>query len=305
MPEISVIVPVYNVAAYLPTCIESLISQSMTDIGIILVDDGSTDGCGGICDRYASLDDRISVIHKQNEGLSIARNDGLDAAQAEYVMFVDGDDWVETEFCELPSRTPVKYDSDIVVFMHNGITRCGRKKKRILPVRPGMVEKNMVITDSAVWNKLYKRQLFQDIRFPENMVFEDVGTVYKLIHAAEKVYVLDEWLYNYRILRRGSINDISSKRYVKDRYTMFVRRIRDLKKWGYDITPEVILLSWYILVYRGRTDRIGKRASAVIRSLDRPPESFCFKRKAAYYLFKFSPSLFDYVCIITGRRRKI
>ena len=102
MSKISIIVPVYNVEPYLPKCIDSLISQTMEEIEIILVDDGSTDRSGKICDAYAEADDRIRVIHTQNHGLSCARNEGIDASTATYIMFVDGDDWVERRFCEIP-----------------------------------------------------------------------------------------------------------------------------------------------------------------------------------------------------------
>lgn len=104
MPKVSVIVPVYNVEPYLRQCLDSIVSQTLKDIEIILIDDGSTDGSGEICDEYKREDHRIRVIHKVNEGLSAARNDGIDASTAPYIMFVDGDDWVEPEFCETPCR---------------------------------------------------------------------------------------------------------------------------------------------------------------------------------------------------------
>ena len=109
MPKVSVIVPIYKVKPFLRQCIDSIINQTLKDIEIILVDDGSVDGEAEICDEYAIHDKRIKVIHKNNEGLSAARNDGLDQATAPYIMFVDSDDWVEPEFCELPYTAGEKH----------------------------------------------------------------------------------------------------------------------------------------------------------------------------------------------------
>ena len=112
-PLISVIVPVYNVKAYLDRCVESLLGQSYKNLEIFLVDDGSTDGCGKVCDRYAAQDPRITVIHKKNGGLSDARNAALDAAQGEYYAFVDGDDWVSPYYVENLYRALRKADADM------------------------------------------------------------------------------------------------------------------------------------------------------------------------------------------------
>ena len=114
-PLISVIVPIYNVKAYLDRCVESLLGQSYKNLEIFLVDDGSTDGCGKVCDRYAAQDPRITVLHKKNGGLSDARNAALDAAQGEYYAFVDGDDWVSPYYVENLYRALRKADADIAV----------------------------------------------------------------------------------------------------------------------------------------------------------------------------------------------
>ena len=114
-PLISVIVPIYNVKAYLDRCVESLLGQSYKNLEIFLVDDGSTDGCGKVCDRYAAQDPRITVIHKKNGGLSDARNAALDVAQGEYYAFVDGDDWVSPYYVENLYRALRKADADMAV----------------------------------------------------------------------------------------------------------------------------------------------------------------------------------------------
>lgn len=110
---ISVIVPIYRVEEYLPRCIDSLLAQTYQNIQIILVDDGSPDACGRICDEYASTDKRIQVIHKENGGLSDARNAGLSASKGDYIAFVDSDDWVASEYLERMQQSLCKHDADI------------------------------------------------------------------------------------------------------------------------------------------------------------------------------------------------
>ena len=113
MPKVSIIVPVYKVGPYLAKCIDSILSQTLTDFELILVDDGSPDSCGEICDGYAKKDERIKVIHKQNGGLSSARNAGLDIAKGEYIGFVDSDDYIEHDMYEFLYKNSVQYDTDI------------------------------------------------------------------------------------------------------------------------------------------------------------------------------------------------
>ena len=119
VPDISIIVPIYNIKAYLDQCLNSLRNQTLQNIEVILIDDGSSDGSSGVCDTYVKKDSRFRVIHKQNEGLSAARNEGLNAALADYIMFVDRDDWVEPEFCEAPYHVAKKNRSGISGFSKN------------------------------------------------------------------------------------------------------------------------------------------------------------------------------------------
>ena len=183
LPRISVIVPIYNVEKYVRKCLESLLHQTMKQIEIICVDDGSTDGSGTIADEYERINWPIfKIIHTKNRGLSAARNRGLDEAQAEWVMFVDSDDWVESRFCEVPWSEGVRKNADLVIFgMYN--VKSGRIKKLRNNDNPtGFInhEKAIDVGNDAVWNKLYKRQLFDSIRYPEGRVYEEIGTTYKL-----------------------------------------------------------------------------------------------------------------------------
>ena len=116
IPKVSVIVPIFNVKAYLPRCLDSLCCQTLTEIEIILIDDGSSDGSGEIADRYAQTDNRFQVIHQENRGLSAARNRGIEAAQAYYLMFVDSDDWVDPDFCRIPYEIATDHGVELVIF---------------------------------------------------------------------------------------------------------------------------------------------------------------------------------------------
>ena len=169
-PAVSVIVPVYNVEPYLRRCIDSLIKQTLQNIEIILIDDGSTDGCEAICDEYAANDARVRVVHQENVGLSEARNAGIDRARADYLMFVDGDDWVEPEFCEFPWMLAKKHKADSVMFQYR------RLNNNHIIVRQYFINEGIKPKEDAVnllingvgmtaWNKLYHRILYRNKRY--------------------------------------------------------------------------------------------------------------------------------------------
>lgn len=220
MPKISIIVPVYNVEKYLTRCIDSILSQTFTDFELILVDDGSPDGCPAICDAYARKDSRIRVIHKENGGLSDARNAGLEVASGEYIGFVDSDDFVHPQMYEL------LYTASM---MHNaGIVQCGfyrfNEMDEISPFQKETLQsicilekesyldhfypKNCYIITSTVCNKLYKSKIFQELRFPFGRYYEDsyifLQTLDNCAQGQEKVILLPNQLYWY-MQREGSI----------------------------------------------------------------------------------------------------
>ena len=209
MPLVSVIVPVYNVSNYLVKCLESLVEQSLKDIEIILIDDGSTDDSGMLCDIYAQNDNRIRVIHKSNEGLSQARNDGIDFSSSPYIMFVDSDDWVDRQFCELPYKEAIENNADLVLFHFNKAIDNTIIPKNTNSITGLISEKEAIYFNinyaPASWLGLYKKALFNDIKFPSGKLFEDVGTTHKLIHEAKRICIVNKCLYNYRVSRPGSI----------------------------------------------------------------------------------------------------
>ena len=219
MPIVSVIVPVYNTEKYLEQCLNSLQNQTLRNIEIIVIDDGSTDCSGSICDLYSVNDSRFKVIHKDNEGLSAARNDGLDMAEGEYIMFVDSDDWVEQDFCELPYSVAVKFSTELVIFQRIWYEGEKRKKQKDFP-KDGIASKKDILTDwwtltgVIVWNKLFHRKLFEEVRFPVGRLSEDTAVTHRLINKANSVYLLNKGLYKHRIKRPGSIISVRSYKLI-------------------------------------------------------------------------------------------
>lgn len=213
-PLCSIIVPIFNVQALLPRCIESLINQEYENIEIILVNDGSTDNCETICRKYEKKDSRIKVITKLNGGLSSARNAGIDIAKGDILFFVDSDDYVTADFCSTAVQEYISKKADIVVFGFNTIfVDQGKTKKRHANASSFLTKKEAfmgILIDGYInnlaWNKAYKRELFDTVRYPNGKVFEDVFTTYKLINKADRMYITDKITYNYE-LRGGSISN--------------------------------------------------------------------------------------------------
>lgn len=207
MRKICVIVPIYKVEAYLRRCIDSILGQTYSDFDLILVDDGSPDNCGAICDEYAQIDDRIHVIHQKNGGLSAARNAGIDwmfaYSDSQWLMFVDSDDWVHKDF--------LKCLFSMVTETGCTISACGifRTDGKALPEGPAFDYVcqtadeyycgNDLTGDTAVTapGKLYHRSLFETLRFPVGKLHEDEFTTYRAVYEAGKVAVTSAQLYAY------------------------------------------------------------------------------------------------------------
>lgn len=209
---ISVIVPVYNVAKYLPQCINSIVAQTYSKIEIILVDDGSADGSGGICNDYRIIDSRITVIHQENAGLSAARNAGLDIARGSYFVFVDSDDWIEPAMIEVLYHELKFYQSDLALCDFGKLSDRGTvyneypQLKRECITREKMLEcvVKYDVRYIVAWNKLYKRELFAYLRYPAGKIHEDEFLIHQLIWKCRKISIIPDKLYNYRV-RENSI----------------------------------------------------------------------------------------------------
>lgn len=207
-PLISVIVPVYNVEKYLEKCLDSILAQTLSDIEIIVIDDGSTDRSAEICDTYAQRDGRIKVLHKKNGGLSSARNAGLDIATGKYIALVDSDDWIADNMFEVLYDSIKEYKADIAqcecIKMKNDDTIVNpnlRIKKPTIHSAKEILERlhdKGCITYTVVWNKLYKAELFQGLRFPHGKYHEDEFFSYRMIHRAKRIVCCSNKLYFYR-----------------------------------------------------------------------------------------------------------
>ena len=240
MPLISVVIPVYKVEKYLRRCIESVQTQTYSNLEIILVDDGSPDMCGVICDEYAVNDGRIHVIHKTNGGLSDARNSGIDFAHGEYLGFVDSDDYIANDMYELLYRRICENNADISICdatIVNDGTEGIFTESNIIDICKGenilleMIYHNKFTVNA--WNKLYRRELFREIRYPQGMLYEDLATTYRIMMLAKCVVYDHSKKYAY-IQRNGSIMEQTGFKVAKDK----VEIVSEM--WNYFASSEVI-----------------------------------------------------------------
>lgn len=234
--KISIIIPVYNVEDYLPKCLNSLMHQTYHNLEIILVDDGSPDKCGQICDWYARKDSRIHVIHKQNEGVARARNDGLEYASGDYISFVDSDDWMARNAYEVLYRGLKKYHADCAV---GGCVKVVDKGDKMLlehrqHTKPrcqtsAKAMKHVLLEGSAVWNRLFKSEIFKEIRFPLDRVNDDEVVALHAYAECKKIVFLDKDTYFYRIRQNSITTSTFSMRNV-DYYYNSIDNLNFIKK---------------------------------------------------------------------------
>lgn len=292
MKLITVIVPVYNVEKYLKRCLDSIAHQSFKNLEIILVDDGSTDNSGIICDDYCSRDSRFRVIHQCNSGQSVARNTALRIAKGRYICFVDSDDYMENNMIETLYQSIVSDHSDIAV--------CGYKRvdenNHIIKTFSPSHEKKVIGRDEAVcevikdihifsflWDKLFKREILENIKFPENKVFEDVATMYRIVHKAERISLCPFQLYNY-MERNGSTVDTYNEKRLKNQIEAYMEQKEFAKDHNYiHVIPWIDYhiaetkrrkLHWYF-----RTK--NKKSKSLIRKLKEE-----YRREIRFILFQ-------------------
>ena len=212
--KISIIIPAYNVKPYVTKCVESVINQSYTNLEIILIDDGSTDGTSRICDELAQRDNRIIVIHQQNKGLSEARNAGLNVATGEWIAFLDSDDWIECEMYEHLLKMALEYGADISSCSSRNVYGNEKSVEQIADEKISVFEKEKIIEGLItqemiryeVWNKLWKRDFISDVRFIPGQVSEDVHFDRVLFLKANKIVHTNQIYHNYLISRPGNTN---------------------------------------------------------------------------------------------------
>lgn len=212
-PLISIILPIYNVQDYLPKCMASLFEQTYTNLEIIMVDDGSEIECSKLCDEFKKMDKRVVVYHKQNGGLSDARNYGIERANGEYITCIDPDDYVDKDYIEYLYNVLDKYKSKMSICQHrvkydNGSVRDygsnGDEKLETSICLERMLYHDVI--DTSAWAKLYHRTLFNNVKYPKGKLFEDIGTTYALMMQCDSIAVGYESKYNYIFHENSIVN---------------------------------------------------------------------------------------------------
>ncbi len=281
MDKISVIIPAYNVELYLPKCVESVIHQTYSNLEIILINDGSTDQSGEICDSYAKKDARIRVIHQINGGLSAARNCGIAESKGEYIAFVDADDYIAPDMFWVMYDKIKQNESDMAVCSYLFVNEKGEalvSENEDNPIPDETVDKVTAIRKlehvkkwyfSVSWNKLYRRGLFDDIQFPQGRFHEDEYVAHSIYHKCQRVSFISDRLYFY-VQRKGSITDTNSlKRQFDEANAMLERAIWAIDE-GYNalsrVSLDVLIHNIYVCyknkdddIYRGEIKRLQER----------------------------------------------
>ncbi|MGE4589807.1 MAG: glycosyltransferase [Acidaminococcaceae bacterium] len=251
-PLLSIIVPIYNVEPYLLRCLESISRQTLSNFEAILVDDGSQDKGREICDSYAQKDTRFKVIHQVNGGISSARNSGVKMAQGQYLGFVDPDDYIAADMYERLLKEMMSKDADIVICDHfrlekeGMIPRHGFAHDFVLDRNEAM---QLIASDkltSYLWCKLYKRNIFDQIYFPEGQYFEDLTVLHELFHAAEKIAYIHDCLYYYFINPKGIVATLTVQKEY-DHFMAWQRRRIFFKK----LYPELADYTYELFTYCG------------------------------------------------------
>lgn len=307
---VSVIVPIYKVEKYLRTCIDSIVNQTFSDLEIILVDDGSPDGCGAICDEYAGKDKRIQVVHKENGGLSDARNVGIDICSGDYIVFVDSDDCIHPQMIEHLYRLLDAHRADMAICSFQNIeedetplypqnitldnVNCFEKED----IMEQLQKRNLYTV--VAWNKIYKTQLFQNIRYPKGYIHEDEFVIHRLLHLCNKTVYTDARLYYYR-KRNDSIMGNRNLKEIQDAFEAYEDRISFLREQQYgEILVETQLQDMYQVIKYYKLTENKKEAKELTGFMRRKFAEFYEKKeiqdvlplqlKKEYGMFYRSPS---------------
>ncbi len=317
---VSIVIPVYNVVSYLAQCLESVIHQNYHNIEIVVIDDGSTDGSGLICDQFARCDDRIRVVHTDNMGLSSARNCGLRVCRGSYLLFVDSDDWIEPDTVETLMKCAKKYSADIVAANYYkeyvGKTVCSNREEDEIRIFHGdeiLRAYGNGLFGVIVWNKLYLDGCFSNIRFPEGHNYEDVSTTWKIMkHLAETggtAAVLSESLFHFRE-RKSSISHTKSCCNIMDAWTAHRERYAGMPDYRQRFLPACfkhIGRMW--LYYSGFSREEKKAAASVVAEMSRfstehrrqvMKGSFPIRVKAICLVSQSSSPLLMWSCFLGG-----
>lgn len=320
---ISVIVPVYNVEEYIERCIESIIKQTYNNIEIILIDDGSKDKSNEICDIYAQKDKRIKVIHKENEGVSKARNVGLDIAKGEYIVFIDSDDYVETNYINTLYELSLENNSDITIcgvkdenINGNILNESKDTTKKMLKKETLKELLNEEYFNCVCWAKIYKKKIIGNVRFNENMkIAEDFDFLYKIIDNVNIVYLdTTKKLYHY-LSRNGSAIRSGFNESWKRGIELNEKIINDVSKEYPDIIDYAIKRYFRVIntsivnVLTTSNDKIQiNYLKNKLLKLKKEIKHNCLitgKQKIILYIFLISPSILKYLYNLNRKLKTI
>ncbi|MCR0206926.1 glycosyltransferase family 2 protein [[Clostridium] innocuum] len=309
MPIISVIVPVYNVERYLEKCIDSIISQSFKDIEIILVNDGSTDSSGAICNKYRSIDNRIVVLNKTNGGLSSARNMGIEYCTGKFITFIDSDDTVSENILEKLYYNLINNNCDISVCNVIDIYDDGSMLKNEFNFHEVVSNQEAIrlelesrLTNGYAVAKLFKIELFDSIKFPKNKLYEDAFIILRLYAKTKKIFISTDQLYNYHrhnnTITTGNFKEkdfdcikahLCNYEFIISNYPSLEEQAYYRVIWSYLYILDKIILSNYE----------GRIKEEVISFINRNKNKIFknnylgYKRKLGVLIYLFSPYLYD------------
>ena len=322
--EISIIVPVYNLEDYLRKCVDSILAQRFTQFELILVNDGSTDNSGELCDRYAAIDNRVVVIHKENRGVASSRNAGLEIAKGNYIGFVDNDDYINEYMFELLYNNAIIHSSDIIIcdFMevnedHHYYTKKLNPDYKIQQFN-NIEALNQLYTPSNVtfvvpWNKLYKRSLFEGIRYKHGNINDDETVAHELLYISKKTIYIQIGLYYY-FQRKGSqmnrsfhIKWFDAVYAFKDR-VVFFRKIKEPDLHQKALKHYMDRFFWYYYLAKSELQDVDKELKELKRTFDKSlfyllrHKEIGRKQKVMCIVFSVSPSLFEFIRDFKTRR---
>ena len=320
-PLISVIIPVYNMELWLERCLGTVLAQTYKPLEIILVDDGSSDQSPAMCDRLAEVNPGIVVVHQQNKGLSGAKNTGIDCARGEYLTFVDADDTIFSNYIEKLYELCVHFDTPLSACNHRIVRGSSKKLRFASPRRDCVLETREAlenicyqdVPDVSSWGKLYRRTLFEGLRFPEGRIYEDTFLFADIMVRAGKMAFTPEPLYDY-IIRDDSL---SHGRYIPERH-QYIEAVDRLVRVMLEQYPDLAEASLCRRVFaalsvrrflvdcppeyrevRGRLERYVRRhAGAVLRNRRVP-----VRDKVAVVSLQIGPACYDLLWKAVERRR--
>jgi len=255
VPRVSVIVPVYNVEQYLERCLDSIVNQTLQDIEIIIVNDGSTDNSLDIVNKFAEHDMRIKIVTRKNGGLAAARNTGLEHAGGEYIGFVDSDDWIDLDYYEKLYNTAKKYNSDIAYadFIRRGKYKNKKRmkfdKEEVSTEIHDKIKNCKNLTLGCVWNKIYRKELIFDnnLSFPEGQVYEDGLFSMKAIYYANSVASVPNTFYYYFVNSTSIVKSARTQSKIDDKIICRHNILQFLEEKGVNINPDEFLVVIYKL----------------------------------------------------------